>query len=129
MEPREGEECRQDLPKPECVNAGEQFNHEQAGESQTKVVERLIGRLPELAIEARLAAMLTDMEGDEEVSKDARDVGSDKEDDEVVAPFAGQELLQSLPEVPNPRAFAVNLGYVPGDEVAALPEGREVPAI
>ena len=61
--------------------------------------------------------MVADMQRDEKVGKDARDVQTDKYKDEVMAPFGGEEELQLAPECPDPGLIAVDLHDVAGYEV------------
>lgn len=118
-----------DVPESKRKDTGQQFGHEQARKGQADIVQDVIGDLPRFAVEALVTAVLADVQGDEEVGKDAADVGGDEGDDGVVAPFAGEEALEVLAQVPDPRVFAVDLDDVAGDEVAGLPERGDVLAV
>lgn len=65
-----------------------------------------------MQVESLLAAMLADVQANEEIGKDAGDVCRDEEDDEVVAPFGGEPVLEGVTEAPDPAIFAVDFDDV-----------------
>lgn len=69
--------------------------------------------------------MLADVQTDEEIRENARDIQGDQEDDEVVAPLAGEEDLELPPQAPEPGILTVHPQDVGADAVGALTEGGD----
>ena len=79
-----------------------------------------------MQIEPFLSTVLTDMQADQKIGKDTADISSDEDDDEVMAPFGGEEALQAVSQAPDPRVFAVDVLHVAGDDVFGTIEGGDV---
>ena len=80
-------------------------------------------------MEALFTGMLAYVEGDKEIREDTCYVEGDEDDNGVMAPLAGQELLQATTCGPDQRVFAVDGQDVFADVVRTLGEGGKVWAV
>lgn len=59
--------------------------------------------------------MLANVQADQEIRKDAGDICTNEQDDEVMAPFGREPVLEGVAEMPDPAILAVDFDDVTSD--------------